>query len=304
MTTYTFYPGCALEASAVPYDMSARAVAGALDITLEELEGWNCCGATVYMSIRELRSHVISARNLALAEKLGRDLVTLCNGCFTTLNKTNHYLQEDPELLRKVQRGLAAVGLEYKGTVRVRHFLDVLANDVDPEAIRDKVQRDLSGLKLAPYYGCQIVRPFAEFDDQEIPHTMDDLLRLVGADVVDYPMRVKCCGGMLMTTNDTVGHKLVGDLLSCAVRRGADALVTICPLCQVNLECYQRHVAPRLGASQRIPVVYLTQVLGTALGATPEVLGLDRMLVEPTALIARARGAKSAQMPAPVGQVA
>jgi heterodisulfide reductase subunit B len=157
---------------------------------------------------------------------------------------------------------------------------------------------------VAPYYGCQIVRPFAEFDDQEIPHTMDDLLRLVGADVVDYPMRVKCCGGMLMTTNDTVGHKLVGDLLSCAARRGADCLVTICPLCQVNLECYQRDVSPRLGAGQQMPVVYLTQVLGTALGATPEALGLDRMLVEPTALMARARLTKSAQMPAPVSHVA
>lgn len=287
MRTYTFYPGCALEASAVPYDMSARMVAEALDIELAELEGWNCCGATVYMSIRELRSHVVSARNLALAEKLGRDIVTLCNGCFTTLNKTNHYLKEDRELLRKVQAGLKAVGLEYHGTIRVRHFLDVLVNDIDQDLIRERVQRDLSGLKVAPYYGCQIVRPFAEFDDQETPHTMDDVLSLVGADVVEFPMKTKCCGGMLMSTNQSVARKLVGDLLACAVRRGADIVATICPLCQVNMECYQSDIAVEVGRDLRIPIVYLTQVLGVALGGTVQQLGLDRLLVDPAPLAAR-----------------
>jgi len=198
--SYSYFPGCSLTATNRSYDLSARAVADALGIELKELDDWNCCGATAYMAINEKRSFVLSARNLALAEQAGRDLVTVCNGCYLVLRKTNKYISEDSHLKKDVLDALAAGGMSYDGTVKVRHFLDVIARDVGEHAIRHAVAQPLAGLKVASYYGCQIGRPFGEIDDEEDPQLMDNLVEWMGGESVPYPLKAKCCGGMMMTT--------------------------------------------------------------------------------------------------------
>jgi len=280
---YSYYPGCSLSSTNKAYDISTRNVARVLGIEMVELDDWNCCGATAYTAIREHRSFVLSARNLALAEKNGHDLVTVCAGCYLALHKTNKYLAEDPRLRGNIRRALQAGGEDYNGGVRVRHFLDVLVNDLGEEKISQHVVRRFEGLKVAPYYGCQITRPFGDIDDPEFPEGMSRLLRWMGAEPLDFPMMTKCCGGMLMTTQPEVGRELVGEILRQARVIGADCISTACPLCQINLEAYQRKVSRQRGADCSIPVLYFTQLLGITLGLEPKQLALGDNLtpVEP-----------------------
>lgn len=277
---YLYYPGCSLESAGRPYDESLRAVFRALGVALKELDDWNCCGATIYMSVDEPTSLAITARNLALAERDGgRELVAPCSACYTVLLKTNRFLRESPELKGKVDRILGEVGMRYEGTVRVRHPLDILANDVGVDAIARVAKRRLEGVHYAPYYGCQIVRPERGFDDPEHPTRMDVLFERLGARAVDYPMKTRCCGGMLMTTFPEVALELVKELLACAVENGAQCMVTTCPMCQVNVEAYQKRVNKKFGTAFDIPVLFFTQLLGLALGCSEKELGLQRNLV-------------------------
>jgi heterodisulfide reductase subunit B len=249
-------------------------------VGLKELEDWNCCGATMYMSVDEAISLAISARNLALAERSGcRGLIAPCSACYTVLLKTNRFLRDNPELKSKVDRFLAQAGLRYDLTVAVRHPLDVLVSDVGVEAIAQAATRTLAGVSFAPYYGCQIVRPERGFDDRELPTSMDRLFQRLGATSVDFPLKTRCCGGMLMTTFPDVALHLVNDILECAVENGAQCVVTTCPLCQVNLEAYQKRLSRKLGRFYDIPVLFFTQLLGLALGCAETELGLQRNLV-------------------------
>jgi heterodisulfide reductase subunit B len=271
---YLYYPGCSLESAGRPYDESLRAVFHALGVQLEELDDWNCCGATMYMSIDEPTSLAISARNLALAaQDKRRDLVAPCSACYTVLLKTNRFLRDSPELKTKVDQILGRVGLRYDLSVNVRHPLDVLVNDVGVDTIAQVAKRNLGGFPYAPYYGCQIVRPERGFDDPEYPTKMDTLFEKLGAKAVYFPMKTRCCGGMLMTTSPEVALQLVKELLECAVENGAQAVVTTCPMCQVNVEAYQKRVNKRFGTSFDIPVLFFTQLLGLALGCSEKELG-------------------------------
>lgn len=277
---YLYYPGCSLEAAGKQYDESLRAVFGALGVGLRELEDWNCCGATMYMSVNETTSMAISARNLALAGKEGeRELVAPCSACYTVLLKTNRFLQEAPELRVKVDRLLGEAGLRYNLNVKVRHPLDVLCNDVGVETIRAAAKQSLEGVAFAPYYGCQIVRPERGFDDREFPMAMDRLFEALGATAVYFPMKTRCCGGMLMTTFPEVCLELVKDLLECATENGAQCMITTCPMCQVNVEAYQKRVNKKFKTSFDLPVLFFTQLLGLALGCSGEQLGLQRNLI-------------------------
>jgi heterodisulfide reductase subunit B len=251
-----------------------------LGIGLRQLEDWNCCGATMYMSVNEALSLAISARNLALAEQAGfRDLIAPCSACYTVLLKTNRFLRESPELRAKVDQLLGQVGLKYSLGVKVRHPLDVLVNEVGVEAIASAAKRSLEGVAFAPYYGCQIVRPERGFDDAEFPLTMDTLFQRLGARAAYFPLKTRCCGGMLMTTFPDVCLQLVKDLVECAAENGAQCIVTTCPLCQVNLEAYQKRVNKMFGTSYQVPVMYFTQLLGVALGCSEKELGLQRNLI-------------------------
>ena len=289
---YSYYPGCSLEVTAKPYDASARAVCQALDIELEEVDDWNCCGATSYISIRELISFAISARNLALAEKKKNDLVTVCPACYTVLNKANIYINEKEDIKKTVDEALAVANLKYDGTIKVRHLLDVIVNDVGLQKIQPKIKKRLEGLKIAPYYGCQISRPHGTFDDPEFPTTIDNLFSSLGAEVVNFPLKAKCCGGILITTEPEESLKLIKDLLSCAQDNKAELIVTACPLCEINLEGYQKKVNKKFKTVFSIPAIYFTQLLGVALGLSKEKLLIGKELVSAEKVLDRFYGGK------------
>ena len=234
---YLYYPGCSPEAAALPYDMSTREVAKALDFELQEIDDWNCCGASVYVSFQDLMASAVTARNLAIAEKAGAEnVIAICGACYLGLVKANNVATKDPEWKAKINKALGAAGLEYNGTVKVRHFLDVVVNDIGLDAVKKRVTKPLTGITVASYSGCQLSRPYGDIDDKEFPELMDRLMEALGAKVAYFPQKGKCCGGMLMSTVPDVALKLNKNILMCSREYGADCISTCCPLCQMNLE--------------------------------------------------------------------
>jgi heterodisulfide reductase subunit B len=281
MKQYSYYPGCSAGATAVGMGISTQAVAKPLDMELIELEDWNCCGSTPYGSLEKLESVVVAARNLALAEKTGLDLVTSCNSCFITLYEANLQLKEHPRLMSQVNEALAVANLEYHGSVRVRHLVEVLFNDVTPEVIAARVKRNLNGLKVAPYYGCQLVRPDYGFDDPENPRSLDLLVESLGAEAVPFPLKNRCCGGPLVIPEESLALGLIRKLLENAVENGAQCIITPCPLCQTNLDAYQPRVNGKFKTRFNIPVFFVTQLIGLALGLDAKSLGISSLVVSP-----------------------
>jgi len=279
MTAYAYYPGCSLSSLGKPYDESLRAVFGHLGLGLEEIADWNCCGATSYMSVSEDRAVALAARNLALAGPMKAEVVAPCAACYLVLTKAQHMMAEYPALAARVHTGLKAAGLTYPEHVTIRHPLDILVNDVGLDAIKAKVTRPLTGYRIAPYYGCQVVRPYGAFDDPLRPQTLDRLLAAVGAHVVEYPLKAHCCGGSLMGTMEDIGIRLNFLLLKEAKARTANVLATLCPLCQYNLEAYQGRMRRNFNEDVSLPVAYFTQLLGVAFGLSPTSLGLHRNFV-------------------------
>lgn len=286
---YAYYPGCSLRDSSNSYEESLLAVFETLGVGLDELDDWNCCGATAYAAVDQMKSFAMAARNLALAEGTASgvapvDLMAPCAGCYMTLLKTQRYLKQHPSVADTIETALEAANLRYTGGVRVRHPLDVLVNDIGLERVADAVSRPLHGLKVACYYGCLLVRPYATFDDQHDPTTMDRLMQTLKAEPIDWPLKTRCCGGSccggpLVGTIREAGLRLISVLLQEAKRRGADVLVTACPLCQFNLECFQERVGREFGDEPvDLTVGFFTQILGLALGVDERRLGIQRML--------------------------
>jgi len=277
---YAYYPGCSLKSSSLAYDVSVRRVAEKLGIELEEIADWNCCGATEFHSQEKLPALAVVARNLALVDPAVGQLIAPCAACYLNLKKTDWLMAADPGVSARVNEALAAGGLNYvPGRVRVRHLLDVICIDVGEAAVREQVVKPLSGLRLAPYYGCQIVRPFAEFDDPEHPTTLDELLTWVGAEVVPYPLKTHCCGGHLTQISEPQAFELIRRLLQAATDNGAHMIVCMCPMCQLNLDAYQSQVNKHYRTAFEIPIVFFTQVLGIAFGIEPKELGFGREIV-------------------------
>ena len=280
---YMYYSGCSLKASGKPYEESLHAVLKNLNIQFDELQDWNCCGATAYMSIDETKAFTLAGRNLALAEHQNGspdvELMAPCSACYLVLMKAQKYITNHPEMGETVKKTLNDIGLSYEGKVKVRHPLDILVNDIGLPAIKKAVKKPLKGLKVVSYYGCQIVRPFEQFDDARDPHTMDDLVKAMGATPVDWSLKTRCCGGSLINTIHEVGLRLSYLILKEAQDRKADVMITVCPLCQFNLECYRGEMERLYGEKITIPVVYFTQLLGEALGISEKELGLQRSLI-------------------------
>ncbi len=285
---YAYYPGCSLKATGRAYDESTKAVAGKMGVELEELEDWNCCGATTYMSVRELLSMSISARNLSLAQRKGLDIVAPCSACFTVLRKTDHYLQDMPPLAARVLSVLDAAGLAYDpGSVRVRHLLEAMMSREQLDALGEMVVVPLDGLRVAPYYGCQIVRPRVEFDHPEFPVLLDEVIRTIGGEVVYFPVKTRCCGASLMASNEKAAFRLCKNILLSAQQNRAECIATVCPLCQMNLDAFQGKLNEIYGTRFRIPVLYFTQLMGLSLGLPARCLGLGREIVSSLPLLAR-----------------
>jgi len=275
---YSYFPGCSLKGLGRAYEESLLPIMKHLGVELQELPDWNCCGATAYMAVDEAKACVLAARNLALAEKAGHQMMAPCAACYLVLNKTKHYFHDYPKMRGKIDLALSEVGLAYTGDTPVRHPLDILLNDVGLEAIKLKVSRPLTGLKVVPYYGCQIVRPYSTFDDQYNPTSMDRLLEALGATVLRYPLKTKCCGGSLTGTVPQAGIRMVYILLNEARKRGADCIATVCPLCQFNLDAYHAQVKAEYGPVT-LPTVYFTQLMGLAFGLPGTELGFRRAAV-------------------------
>ncbi len=285
MKYYSYFPGCSAEATAAGLGLSVQAIAKPLDMELIELEGWTCCGSTPYGSLDELESICVAARNLALAEKTGLDLVTPCSSCFVTLYKANLHLKEHPQLMVPVNEALAVANLEYHGNLRIRHLMEVLLYDVTPEVIAAKVEQGLNGLKVAAYYGCQMVRPDYGFDNPEFPRSLDRLVERLGAEAVPYPLNNRCCGGALIIPEESLALGLLRKLLENAVDNGAQCLATPCPLCQTNLDAYQSRVNSKFKTNYNLPVLFISQLIGIALGIDPTSLGLNTNIVSPNRVL-------------------
>ena len=283
---YGYYPGCSLEKNASSYHISAQAVAKPLGIEFQEIKDWNCCGATEYMTLNLLASYALISRNLALAEAQltdGKQVVAPCSMCFLNMAKADHYLSEDTKLAEKVNIALGAGNLHYTpGSVKARHLLEVMIDDLGLEAIAAKVTKPLSGLKIAPYYGCLITRPgyLSKFDDYEYPTSLDRLMKTLGATVVDYPVKAHCCGGHMTQISQEVGLELIRQLLQNAAEYEADIIVTLCPMCQLNLDAYQADVNRYFKTKYHIPVLYFTQMMGLAFGLPASELGIGKELVD------------------------
>jgi heterodisulfide reductase subunit B len=271
---YLYYPGCSLEGTALEYDLSTRNVMHKAGAELVEIEEWTCCGASAAEATSHLLSLALPARNLAIAEKMGdvNDILVPCSACYLNLKKVEAKTKKDPRLLEQLNHILAEEQLEIQGMVRVRHLLDVIANDVGAENIRTLVHKTLDGITVAPYYGCQCLRPYPVFDDPEAPRSMEPIIEAIGARVLQWDMGAKCCGASHMNTRMEVGIELVANILRGA--RSADAIVTVCPMCQMNLEAHQRKISRVYREDLNTTILYLPQLIGLALGISEKKLGL------------------------------
>ncbi len=269
---YLYYPGCSLEGTAKEYDSATRALMQALGVELIELADWTCCGATAAHGVSSLLSLALPARNLALAQQQHPDLPVLvpCSACYLNLKKVAAKIRSQPGLLKAINQVLAEDNLTLNTEMSVRHLLDVLVNDVGPDQLAGRITRPLTGLTIAPYYGCQCLRPYAVFDDPEEPHSMEGLIQAAGARVFQWAMGPKCCGASQMNTHMDTALELTGAILQAA--QGADAVATVCPMCQMNLEGYQKRLSHLKGASFDTTILYLPQLLGLALGIEEELL--------------------------------
>ncbi|MGB3702227.1 MAG: CoB--CoM heterodisulfide reductase iron-sulfur subunit B family protein [Anaerolineales bacterium] len=279
MKTYSYFPGCSLEKMALSYNQSAMQTTKAVGVELQELEDWNCCGATTYFHVDELLAYTLVGRNLAMAEKAGHDLVAPCSACFKNAYFANAYLKEDLDLANHINYALEADNLTFSGDIQVKHLMEVFADDVGYEELQDKVSHPLQGLRVAPYYGCQIVRPKKDHEDVENPRFFEDLMTAIGADPVDFAYRLRCCGGSLLITSREAAYQLIFELLQNVQKSGADVIATACPLCQTNLECYQMQINQEFGTDFKIPVLYFTQLIGLSLGLPAKKLGIGSEFV-------------------------
>jgi len=284
---YLFYPGCSAEGSALEYKTSTLAVLEALGAEVKELEDWTCCGASVASVVSDLLGVVLPARNLALAERVGDGLEVLavCSACYTNFRRTAAAVASDATLLATINQALEVEGLTYHGTAQARHLLDVLANDFDSEAIAARVRRLLTGLTVAPYYGCQTVRPYSPFDDDQRPTSMVAILKALGATVHHHPHEASCCGTSLLMTKPEVGFQMAGTILEAC--SPADCIVTVCPMCHMNLDSYQDRASRAVGKPLHIPVLFLPQLIGLAFGLPESTLMFHRQVVPFSPVLAR-----------------
>lgn len=283
---YAFFPGCSLDSTAADYLMSTKAVAKALGIQLEELPDWTCCGSSPAHAVDAILAAALPARNLAIAESLGQDMVVCCAACYGRLAGANLAIAEDPKLRAQVAE---SIGREYSGGVKVRHFLQVLREDIGLAEIKDRITKSLGGMKVACYYGCLLTRPkeLSIVDDPEDPQLMEELLSAIGAEPIEWPFKTECCGASFSITRTETVKRLCGEILKMAKESGAECIAVACPLCQTNLDLRQADIEKSTGEQFGLPVFYFTQLLGKALGLSDQELGIGKLMTNPGSVLAR-----------------
>lgn len=289
---YAYYPGCSMEKNARSYHDSLMAIIKPLNLELVEIDDWNCCGATEYFSIEDIPAYSLVGRNLAIAsEQNGLEkLVAPCSACYLNLKKTDKNMGKYPEINQKVNTALGAGGLQYQpGSLSIHHLFEIIIREVGLETIQEQVKKPLHGLRVAPYYGCLVPRPAGKdsFDDPEHPTSMDELLTVLGATVVDFPLKSQCCGGHLTQISDLTAFELIRRLLKNADDNGADIISTLCPMCQLNIDAYQGGVNSHFKTKYKLPIVYFTQLMGLAFGFPENELGFGREIISTKTALAK-----------------
>lgn len=274
-----------METSAKAYCDSLTAIQPILGLDVIEVEDWNCCGATEYLGISLTPAYALIGRNLAIASKQANETKTLiasCSACYLNLAKADHYMQERPLLNENVNTALAAGGLSYQpGSLELRHLLDVIINDIGLDYVRSKVVNPLKGLRVAPYLGCMVPRPDYDhrWSDHEHPDELDRLIAALGAEVIDFPLKTHCCGGHMTQIGPSTAFELIRRLISSADQYHADLMVTVCPMCQMNLDAYQAETNRYFHTNYHMPILFFTQLMGLAFGLEAKDLGFGKELV-------------------------
>jgi heterodisulfide reductase subunit B len=284
---YALFLGCTIPVRAQNYELSARQVAKNLGIDFVDFPEFSCCGFPVKSSNHEA-SLLIAARNLAIASEKKEKICTLCNACTSVLTEANNELTKNKEIREKINTELASIDKEFKPGVEIKHFSRILYEDIGVDAIREKVKKDLSKLSMSIHYGCHYLRPtdlYDCFDDAENPSSVENLVAVTGAAVVDYKNKLECCGGAILGVEEDIALSMAKQKLDHVTANKVDALVTICPFCSIMYEDNQKKIETKFNVTYNLPVFYYPQVLGLALGIEPKQLGFQLNKIKPAAVL-------------------
>lgn len=283
---YLFFLGCVIPYRISSYEISARKVLEKLDVELVEMPEFNCCGLPLDPVSHDMML-ALAARNLCLAEQQGLDIIALCPGCSGTLRKVNKTLQKEKALKEKVNEYLKEIGMEFKGTIKVRHLIQVLTEEVGLEKIKETIVKPLSQLKVTEHNGCHVLRPtkYIGFDDPENPVMLKNLIELTGAKCLDYMDETECCGAPIIGVNDRIPLQLSREKLSHIKEAGAQALITVCPFCHMMFDINQPRIERTFNETFGIPVLHYPQLLGLAMGFSPEELALEKLRVDASKIL-------------------
>lgn len=284
---YAFFVGCTTLSRLPGYEKSARKVAEKLGVELLDMPGSGCCGTTYLETLDHKTGLAVAARNIAIAEEMCLDIVTICNGCTEVLTKANRELKENQELRDEVNEVLAEAGKEFKGTVEVKHYVRMLKEDVGLDAIQEKMEKSFRGLRVGSHYGCHMLKPREIFmsEDPENPTVLDDLVATTGAEPIDYPNKLECCAGPVMGVRENVTWSVGLDKVK-TVKQYGDALVTACPFCYLTYERCQLMQEE----NPNLPVLHIPQLLGLAMGLDTDELGIGHNKVASTVVLERLEG--------------
>jgi heterodisulfide reductase subunit B len=281
---YLYFPGCTLYTKAKNFDQTARDCSRLLGFELKELPNWTCCGATFPLATDNLMAILPPARILARAREEGSVLTTLCAVCFNVIKRTNRLLQSDGEKRGTIN---SYIEMNYQGDLRVLHYLEVLKQDIGFSQLKERVKKPLAGLQAATYYGCMLLRPFEEmkFDDKERPTLFEEFLEALGAKAIDFPYKIECCGSFQSVGSPEVATECAYKILSSAIKQGAEAIVSTCPMCTFNIDHKQSDIKQKYLDFKTIPIFYFTQLLGMAMGLDYQTLGFEQNDVDPLPLL-------------------
>jgi len=281
-----YYPGCSLKQSSALYDVQCRLVFEALGVTLTEIEDWNCCGATSAAKIDDFLAVALSARNLGIAEASGYDQVVIpCSACYSKTMVAQQRLRDDSALKNEINAGIAH---EVNDKIKIASILEALLETVYSGSLKNQVQKRFRGLNPVCYYGCMLTRfPYnvSVSDDVENPKGMEAVLKVLGANPLDWNSKTACCGASAAVNDNTTALNLMAKIMQDALSRGADCLVTTCPMCQLNMDAWQEAFCQLHGIRERLPVYFLTELIGLAIGMNIEELQIDRHFTDSTTLV-------------------
>ena len=278
---YALYPGCAAKGATPELYQSTMAIIGQLGIEVVELTAASCCGAGVVGEAEPDVALALNARTFAQAEQLGLDVMTICGTCQGVMGAANKRLKEEPQLRERINQMLAQDGIAYRGTVQVKHLLWIVVREVGLHQLRGQVRIPMQGFRIAPFYGCYILRPSWDlgFDDPENPTSLEKVIKAVGGEAVAYPGRTKCCGFPIILEKEAIAVAMAGQNMKEAKDEGADFMVTPCPLCHMSLDIYQDRAGRAVHTTLNLPILHLPQLLGLAMGMPAKDLGLSRHFI-------------------------